>query len=208
MTRPSLDKRAPFFRSAVQAAVLHRLVQNLDEWYEIAALAPPHVPVMTVRRELQRLVEAGVVDRREDSRPHRFRLPANGPLTPYLEALLQRTLGVEDQLRAEHAAVPGVVAAVIYGSWASAVVTPSSDVDVLILVDDDAADFDLAPIRRMQREVGDLVGRDIDTMVYRVSEARAKLASGSGFLRSVLDSPRIALVGDLDRVIGEGTGAS
>jgi predicted nucleotidyltransferase len=153
---------------------------------------------MTTRRELARLVDAGVVERRTDTRPHQYRLPTDAPMTAAITTLLCSTVGVEALLGERVKDVPGIRAAAIYGSWASGSVTPSSDVDVLILTDVDRS-FDMARVRTIERDVAELVGRDVDAMVFDVSDAQRKLKDGNGFLRNVMQGPMIPLVGDIAR---------
>lgn len=194
MPRPSLNALTPFFRSATQAELLHRLVEA-DDWVAMNSLlevgGSSH---QTIRTELSRLVNAGLVERSTESTPHRYRFATGSPIASALREIVIRTIGVEPRLRQELSIVPGIVAAAIHGSWATRTLRPDSDVDVLLLVNEQADEADIrAAIDRVER----VTGRPIDPIIFRVEEARERLDSGSGFLRSVVHGQTIPLIGDL-----------
>jgi len=148
-------------------------------------------PQSSVHRELGRAEGAGIIRRDATARPHRFRAATDEPLHEPLATLLDRSVGVEEQLRTT-LELPGVSAAVIYGSWVSGTRRPDSDVDVLVV-----GDADLRELRRLVRPVGKAAGRTIDLTVLTADEFRRLLADRSSFARRVLDAPTTPLVGDL-----------
>lgn len=128
-------------------------------------------------------------------RTKRYRPAVGSPLHEPLQQLLERSLGVEAQLRGRLAGLSGVEHAAIFGSWAAARPGPTSDID-LIVVGDVASDDLLGAVR----EVESLVGRDIDVVTYATREFRSELEHGSGFLTTLLEAPLTLLVGDLENV--------
>lgn len=152
------------------------------------ALAAPH---SSVHRELVRAEAAGIIRRDATARPHRFSAAADDPLHEPLATLLRRSVGIEQQLRTalEH---PGVLAAVIHGSWSSGTRRPDSDIDVLVV-----GDADLRELRRLVRPIGKNAGRTIDLTVLTADEFRRLLADRSSFARRVFESATVPLVGDL-----------
>ncbi|MCA1679168.1 MAG: nucleotidyltransferase domain-containing protein [Actinobacteria bacterium] len=105
-------------------------------------------PQSSVHRELNRAAKAGIIGRDATARPHQFRAVTDEPLYEPLATLLRRSVGVEEQLRAalEDA---DVIAAVVYGSWASGARRPDSDIDVLVV-----GGADLRELRRRLRPIG------------------------------------------------------
>ena len=83
-------------------------------------------------------------------------------------------------------------AAAIFGSWAEGHTTAGSDIDLLVV-----GDVDRGELLAAAPEVGRLAGREIDVTAYRPDEFADKIASGSGFLTTVLRGPLLPLVGDL-----------
>jgi predicted nucleotidyltransferase len=200
MARPTASPLAPFFRSALQARILNTLFLHEDQWVPTTELISLGASHQAVRLELDRLLRAGVAERDTSARPHAYRIPSNSPLATPLRELLERTVGVEPLLRTALESVPGVAAAAIHGSWASQQATPQSDIDVIVLVEDE---FDLDELREHERAIARTVGREIDSIVFPIQEARDRLRGGSGFLRAVLDRPLIPLVGDVRSALND-----
>jgi predicted nucleotidyltransferase len=108
--------------------------------------------------------------------------------------LLERTVGVEAELRRALEGVPGVEAAFIHGSFAKATkIKPTSDVDVLVL-----GDTDPHALRRSIRKVEARIGREIDVMAYQPDEFAALAESGNSLVRRILQGPVTTLVGSAE----------
>jgi len=186
----------PFFRSELQLRVLSRAFGAAGEGVTAQALSDElNAPAASVHRELHRALDAGLIERDERSRPHRYTGATESPLYLPLREILDRTVGVEGELREALAGVSGVQTAVIHGSWADGTLRPGSDVDVLVI-----GTADLASLRRLVRPIGQHAGRRIDVTLFRPDEVRSELREGSPFLDKVARGPRVTLVGDLDQV--------
>jgi uncharacterized protein len=116
-----------------------------------------------------------------------------------LRTLLERTVGVEGELRAAVSEEPGVTAAAIHGSYSrGSALRPESDVDLLVI-----GDADYRRLRKRLREAERRTGRRVDPVIYTLREARELYQRGNGFIKSVLDGPRLDLVGDVASAIIE-----
>ena len=71
----------------------------------------------SLHRELERLTNAGIVESETIGRAKRHRAAPDSPLSAPLRDLVLRTMGVEADLARRFAALDGVEAAAIYGSW-------------------------------------------------------------------------------------------
>ncbi|HEY4809449.1 MAG TPA: nucleotidyltransferase domain-containing protein [Solirubrobacteraceae bacterium] len=149
-------------------------------------------PLSSVHRELSRAADAGMVHRDDQAKPHRFSAATEDASYPALADLLNRTVGVESELRTALSR-PDVQAAAIYGSWASGARRPNSDVDVLVV-----GDAGLRDLRRVIRPIEKSTDRRVDLTLLNDHEFHKLIANRSSFLRGVLDSPMSALVGDLE----------
>lgn len=185
---------APFFRSQLQARLLAALLLSATEEVGVPELQDRLGASRSgINQELGRLLDAGILTRRMVGRSALYRPAADSPLVGPLRTLVERTVGVEPELRRALAAVDGVEAAAIYGSWAAGTsVRPLSDVDVLVIGDADADALERA-IRRVER----LAGREVNLTRYDRDDWLERVRQGSGFARTVLDRPRIALVGEI-----------
>lgn len=194
MTRPALEPLAPFFRSSLQASLLARLIEHEDDWQSIKDLSQLAPSRQVTSLELDRLVGAGIIEQNKSSRPYLYRFSSEAPLSSALKILVERTVGVEQLLRRKLHEVTGVRAAVIFGSWAKKSVTPDSDIDVLVLGD---PNLDIDQIYGVANHVSITAARDINPVVFSVEEARRRVSEGSGFLRDVLNSELVPLIGDI-----------
>jgi predicted nucleotidyltransferase len=132
-----------------------------------------------------------VIRRDDAARPYRFSAATDDAAYEPLADLLRRSIGVESQLR-ETLDRPDILAAVIYGSWASGARRPDSDIDVLVV-----GDADLRELRRLVRPIGKATGRTVDLTLMRDEEFRRLFAERSSFVRRLMDAPVTSLVGEL-----------
>jgi predicted nucleotidyltransferase len=170
------------------------LLQPERSWTLKELAADLDAPQSSVHRELARAEDAGLVVRDATARPHRFNAAASDPMYEPLAALLNRSVGVEAELRSVLGR-PDVMAAVIYGSWARGTRRPGSDIDVLVV-----GDAPLRDLRRAVRPVGKAAGRTVDVTVLSPDEFRRLRDEGASYVRSVLEEPTTVLVGDLTTV--------
>src|SRR5665647_3753066 len=125
----------PIFRSRHQAALLAWLLLHPDDEYTLTDLAKRlGVPLTTLQREAQRLVEAGILRDRTLGRARLLRANLSNRAAAPLTELLQVTFGPQT-VTGEEFDVAGAEAVLIYGSWAERYHgtpgPPANDVDVL-----------------------------------------------------------------------------
>jgi len=147
----------PIFRSHHQAALLAWLLLHPDREYTLTDLAHRlDVPLTTLQREAQRLVQAGILADRTLGRARLLRANPGNRATAPLTQLLEVTFGPETVIREEFA-IDNADRILIYGSWASRYQgnpgPPPNDVDVLVVGNPDrAAVYDAAD--RAQTRLG------------------------------------------------------
>jgi predicted nucleotidyltransferase len=193
--RTSTPAILPLFRSEMQLRLLSLLLLQPERSWALQELAQTlDAPASSVHRELVRAESAGIIRRDANARPHRFDAATDDPFNEPLVDLLRRSVGVEEQLR-DALERPEVLAAAIYGSWASGTRRPNSDIDVIVI-----GDVDLRELRRRVRPIGKEAGRTIDLTVLSAKELQRLLAENASFVRRILESPVTRLVGDLDSI--------
>lgn len=186
---------APIFRSDLQARLLAALLLGPELEMSAAELQERTGGSRAgVHQELRRLLEGGLLDRRTVGRSALYRPAQDSPVVEPLTVLVERTLGVEAELRRRLAAIPGVEAAAIYGSWAAGSIKPQSDVDVLVIGEPDADALEEAA-RAVERRSR----RELNLTLYDRADWLARLRQRSGFAATVLDRPLIELVGTVPR---------
>ena len=149
---------------------------------------------VSIHRELHRALDAGLVTREPVGRTYLYRAAIQSPLYEPLRVVLERTVGVEPELRRALDGLPGVRAAFIHGSFAKGAGTrPPRDIDVLVL-----GEADSRTVRRRLRSVEKRLGREIDVLAYDPDEFASLAKKGNSFARDVLRGPLTPLVGSLD----------
>jgi predicted nucleotidyltransferase len=146
----------------------------------------------SVHRELHRLIDAGIVTRDAEHRPHGFRAAVDAPIYRPLRDLLELTTGVPMRIARELGDVAGVVAAAIHGSWAAGGIRPDSDLDVIVVTDGDRR-----AAQRATRRVGQAIGREVDASVLSRDDFIELRRARNPFIGKILQGPRIDVVGDL-----------
>ncbi|NZA27791.1 nucleotidyltransferase domain-containing protein [Luteimonas sp. SJ-92] len=189
------------FGQARQAVLAVLLLQPEASFHlrELARLTGSHAG--TLGRELDKLVAAGLVLRREQGNQVRYQADRASALYGELAAMFRKTHGAVPVLREALAPLaPALKAAWIFGSVARGAEVAGSDVDLFVIGEAGFADV-VRAIHPAQAELG----REINPVVYSATEFRRKLAAGDAFARQLLDGPKLMVIGDKDD-IGEPAG--
>ena len=183
------------FRSELQLRLLGLLLASPEkEWTARELTERLGATTVTVHRELHRALAAGLLLREPIGRTYRYRADTDSPLHEPLRLLLERTVGIEAQLRRALADVAGVEAAFIHGSFATqTAVTSTSDVDLVVL-----GHVDPRALRKRIRSVEGRLGREIDLLAYTTDEFDALARKGNSLVRGILAGPKLSLVGSDD----------
>jgi predicted nucleotidyltransferase len=150
----------------------------------------------SVKRELDELVAAELVLR--DARGKQVFFQANGknPIYEELRSILLKTVGAGGAIRTALLPLAGRIRfAFLYGSAARGRVRRVSDIDVIVVGDvafEEVCDA-LYPVQSS-------LAREVNPIVYPVREFRDKLKMRHHFLREVMESPKVFLVGDADEL--------
>jgi predicted nucleotidyltransferase len=189
----------PIFRSDAQGRILAWLLLAPEREQPIATLVPiAGVAQPNVLREVNRLVEAGLLRER---RAGNTRLVAANTTSPYYEPLVQilgRAYGPASAVPDELAGVEGVERAVIVGSWAQRFQgepgPPPNDVDVVVVGRPNGR-----ALRRANARLEDRLGVPVQITVVTPEEWDERR---SGFLREVQDRPHLTVI---DSTTGTGS---
>lgn len=147
----------------------------------------------SAQRELAKLTDAGLLVKEEIGKVVLYKANTASPIYAELSAIVRKTEGVEPILMEvlqpfQHR----IERAFIYGSVAKRQDTATSDIDLFVLADD-IGSADLYP---KLVEVEAKLGRKISLTVYRPAEYQRKLEAKNHFLVSVMDGPKIELMGE------------
>lgn len=147
----------------------------------------------TIRRELERLVAAGVLTVSHEGNQHHYQANPDSPVYSELLGIVRKTFGVADVIRAAlHPFENELQFAFVYGSIARASDAKSSDIDLMLIGDGLAYGEVMDVLIPLEASLQ----RTINPTLYNMAEYKAKLAEGSGFLNRVMEQPMLWVKGN------------
>ncbi len=145
-----------------------------------------------VSRELARLEKTGVLILTTEGKQKYYQANKGSPVFNELHGLIVKTAGVADVLRMALApAMERIKVAFIFGSIASRTEERTSDIDMMVIGETTFSEI-VSLISPAQRTLG----REINPVVYPASEFKQKIQENHHFLKTVLESDKIFLIGD------------
>ena len=148
-----------------------------------------------VQRELASLAACGLLTVSAKGNQKHYQANAQAPIFPELHAIVRKTFGVADVLRAALAPLASRIRrAFVYGSVATGEAHGSSDLDVMIVADG----LSLEEIFGVLAPVESALGRRISPTLYTEAEFAKRVKAGNPFLTKVLARPTLPLIGKVD----------
>ena len=197
---PTHDATAVLF-GLTRRRVLALLFGHADEWFYLRQIVRRSGAAQgAVQRELHLLTGAGILRRTVEGRQVYFQANRESPIYPELHALVSKTAGIVDVIREALAPLAdGIRVAFVIGSAAREELRNDSDVDVLVV-----GDTSFTAVAEALATAQARVGRDVNPTVYPPAEFRKKIRTGHHFLTTVLQEPRLFVVGGPDELAGLG----
>lgn len=148
-----------------------------------------------VQRELARLSQSGLITAHAVGNQKHYRANAASPVFEELSAIVQKTFGLAEPLRAALAPLAKrITAAFVYGSVAKQQDTASSDVDLMVVSDSVSYPDLYATIESASQRLG----RTVNPTIYTRKELTKRIKSGESFVTRVLEQPKVWLIGSED----------
>lgn len=176
-------------------AVLAATVMHPEKWWFLADLARHiGVPPSSLQREMDSLVQAGVLLRRQEGKQVYFKPDLNCPILGELQGIMTKTLGLVNVLRETlDSFKESIKVAFVYGSFARSEEISESDVNLIIV--GVATLSDLAPALQKAEEK---LGRQVNPILFSLEEFTTKLKQNHHFLTNVLEGEKLFLFGSQD----------
>jgi Nucleotidyltransferase domain. len=149
----------------------------------------------TVRQELKRLFGLHLVAFRRDGNRAYYRAETSNPLYSDIRNIVLKTSGLVDILRQALVKKPGIRLAFVFGSLASGGEKPASDVDLMIV-----GSVSLRQLSKWLSGAAGRIGREINPHVFTPQEFARRRQERDHFLASVLDAPKLSVVGTEDEL--------
>lgn len=149
----------------------------------------------SLQREVNRLVDAGLVLSERVGHLRRFQANPASPVYAELVALTRKTLGAVPLLReALLPLAPRLTVAYVYGSVARQTDTAGSDIDLMLV----GHDLALAEVLSLLMPLEAVLGRKINPNLYSPKQYATRLAEPDSFVNRVLSQPTMALLATPD----------
>jgi uncharacterized protein len=146
-------------------------------------------------KELVHLERIGVLFSKQRGRSKIYQPNPACPILPELKSIVLKTEGIVKVLHEHLIGVNSIVAAFIYGSYAAGEADLLSDLDLMIIGEVNLSQF-ASMISELERELN----RSINYVIFTKAELEMKIANDDPFIRNVIQSPKVMLMGD-DRAL-------
>ena len=143
----------------------------------------------TLRQELRKLVRLDLVQSRRDSNRVYYRAKTENPLYPEIRNLVLKTSGLSDVLKSS-LRDKRIRVAFVFGSVARGEEKAGSDVDLMVI-----GQLGLRDVSRLLSGAEEKIGREVNPHVLREEEFKKRLRAGEHFVSSVMETPKIFVVG-------------
>jgi predicted nucleotidyltransferase len=179
------------FSKAQRALLALFFVRPAQSFYLREVVRKTGIGQGAAQRELARWTQAGLLTRTKRGNQVHYQANPASPVFPELQALAVKSVGVADVLRDALAELAEkITVAFIHGSIARHSETSASDVDLVVVGAVSFGDV-VAAIQPAQNTIG----REVNPSVYTTREFRNKLRARQHFVTSLMDAPKVFLVG-------------
>lgn len=185
--------------TTTQQKVLGLLYAQPDKsFYTKEILRATGMGVATIKRELDRMLAAGILKMTRIGNQHHYQANPGCPIYSELIAIVKKTFGIAEVIR--EALLPltdQIELAFVYGSIAKNEETPGSDIDLMV-ISDKLAYSDLMTVLASCESV---LARPVNPSIYTREQVKDKLQQENAFLTRVMEQPKLWVKGS-DNDIG------
>lgn len=150
--------------------------------------------ISTVKQEASKLEELGLVIQRKNGNRTYFSANKEHPLYNEIHNIVLKTIGLSDFLK-QSLTTDKIKFAFVFGSIASGLEKPESDVDLFVL-----GDIGLRELSKLLKEPTEKIGREINPHIMTIDEFMKRKRQNEHFVTSVLKSPKIMIKGSDDEL--------
>lgn len=143
--------------------------------------------VATIKRELDRMLAAGILHMRRVGNQHHYQANPACPIYNELLIIVKKTLGLTGVIRAALAPLAEQVTwAFVFGSMASGKETAGSDIDLMII-----GEVGFSEVVNALYPIQETLGREVNPKIFRPHEWKDRLKNNDVFVREVMAQPRM-----------------
>lgn len=180
-----------------QSRILGLLFSHPDRsFYFKQILRDTGMGVATIKRELDRMLSAGIVRMQRIGNQHHYQANKDCPIYAELTAIIKKTLGLVEVLRSALVPAAGDINwAFVFGSFASGKESEASDVDLLVI-----GDVDFSRLVEVLYPVQGILAREVNPKLFRRNEWDTLLLQHDGFVLELMNKPRMDVIGTKDGI--------
>jgi len=167
-------------------------VQPEKSFYTKEIIRLTGMGVATIKRELDRMLAAGILSLTKIGNQHHYQANPDCPIYHELLGIVKKTFGVTDVIKqALNPLAENISWAFIFGSVASGKETSASDIDVLII-----GNVEFSETIKALYSVQEKLRREINPKIVRKEEWIQMLNNKDAFVKELLSKPRMDVIGD------------
>ena len=167
-------------------------VQPDKSFYVKEILRLTGMGVATIKRELERMLSAGILQMNKVGNQHHYQADPACPIYNELLNIVKKTFGVTDVIALTLAPFAERIDwAFIFGSVASGKETSTSDIDLMII-----GDVGFTEVVTDLYSIQETLGREINPKIYSREEWTQMKNKKDAFINEILAKPRMDVIGD------------
>lgn len=148
--------------------------------------------VATIKRELDRMLGAGILSMTRIGNQHHYRANPQCPVYDELIGIVKKTFGLTGVIQQALEPLAGKIdRAFIFGSVASGKETATSDIDLLVI-----GDVGFTELVEALYPIQEILGREVNPKIYRKAEWTRLKTAREAFVTEVLTKPSMDIFGD------------
>lgn len=185
--------------TATQRNVLGLLYAHPEQsFYTKEILRLTGMGVATIKRELDRMVDAGILSFTKVGNQHHFQANPDCPIYEELLSIVSKTFGIADVISEALLPVDDQIKyGFVYGSIAKGNETAKSDIDLLVVTESSLAYADLMTVLVAAEQS---LGRPINPSIYTNEQIKTKLKENNAFITRVMEQPKIWIKGNYNDI--------
>ena len=169
-------------------------LQPEQSFYTKQILRLTGMGVATIKRELDRMLSAGILQMTKIGNQHHYQANPECPIYQELLGIVNKTFGIADVLRTVLVPLSAQIDwAFIFGSVASGKETSGSDIDLMVI-----GDVSFSEVVAAIYPVQESLAREVNPKIYSREEWLQLNNSNEIFINEVLEKPGINIIGDED----------
>lgn len=166
-------------------------VQPQRSFYTKEIIRLTGMGVATIKRELDRMLAAGLLKMNKIGNQHHYQANPDCPIYSELSGIVKKTFGVVEVLNQVLLTLADRIDwAFVFGSMASGKETSASDIDLMIIGEPGFSEVVTALYPAQET-----LGREINPKIYSGKEWALMQKKPDAFLKEVLSKPRLDIIG-------------